>query len=132
MIQGYILGGVALLGVAGTIGGYFFGRSDGTAIEQAAQARADRAAAKEREKRDGAIATGEEAGQTAEVARSTQTKEIYREIERVIPSDPVYINRCNAPDGVRELDRAVEIANGNDPGQPVGEAARGAESPPQP
>lgn len=132
MIQGYILGGVALLGVAGTVGGYFFGRSDGTAIEQAAQARADKAVEKERKEREGEIAKGEEAGQVAEVERSTQTKEVYREIERVIPGDPVYVNRCNAPDGVRELDRAVEIANGNDPGQPVGEAARGAESPSQP
>lgn len=131
MIQGYILGGVALLGVAGTVGGYFFGRSDGTAIEQAAQARADKAVEKEREARDGEIVEGEAAGQSAEVERATQTKEVYREIERVIPGDPVYVDRCITGDGVRQLDRAVGIANGEDPGQPAGEAARSPEGSPQ-
>lgn len=132
MIQGYILGGVALLGVAGTVGGYFFGRSDGTAIEQAAQARADKAVEKERKAREGEIAKGEEAGQGAEIERSTQTKEVYREIERVIPGDPVYVDRCLAADGVRALDRAVDIANGKDIGEPAGQAAGSAEGPPQP
>lgn len=132
MIQGYLLGGVALLGIAGSVGGYFFGRSDGAAIEQAAQARADKAVAKERKRREGEMIQGETAGQTAEVERSTQTKEVYREIERVIPGDPVYIDRCITGDGVRALDRAVDIANGKDLGEPAGEAARSAEGPPQP
>jgi hypothetical protein len=132
MIQGYILGGVALLGVAGTVGGYFYGRSDGTAIEQAAQARADKAVEKERKAREGEIAKGEEAGQAAEIERATQTKEVYREIERVIPGDPVYVDRCITGDGVRQLDRAVGIANGADPGQPPGEATPSAEGTPQP
>ncbi|WP_337846824.1 hypothetical protein [Sphingomonas sp.] len=132
MIQGYLLGGVALLGVAGTVGGYLFGRSDGTAIEQAAQARADQAVAKDREEREGEVTKGEEAGQVAEVARSTQTKEVYREIERVIPGDPVYVDRCLTADGVRALDRAVGIANGAGAGEPVGEATGSAAGPPQP
>lgn len=126
----YPAGALAVL--AALVGSYAYGRHDGASIEQAAQARAERAAETERKRREGEVVQGETAGQVAEVERSTQTKEVYREIERVIPSDPVYINRCNAPDGVRELDRAVEIANGNDPGQPDGEAARGAEGPSQP
>ncbi len=132
MIQGYILGGVALLGVAGSVGGYFFGRSDGAAIEQAAQARADRAVEAERKRREGEVVQGETAGQAAEVERSTQTKEVYREIERVIPGDPVYVDRCITGDGVRQLDRAVGIANGEDPGQSAGQAAGSPEGPPQP
>lgn len=132
MIQAYLLGGVALLGIAGSVGGYFFGRSDGVAIEQAAQARADRAVEDERQRRAGEVVQGEAAGQTAEAQRSTQTKEVYREIERVIPGDPIYVDRCVTGDGVRQLDRAVGIANGADPGQSAGEPAGSAKGPPQP
>lgn len=118
--------------LAALVGSYAYGRHDGAAIEQAAQARADGAVEVERKRRESEIVEGEAAGQSAEVERATQTKEVYREIERVIPGDPVYVERCTTPDGVWQLDRAVGIANGEDPGQPSGEAARSPEGTPQP
>lgn len=118
--------------LAALVGSYAYGRHDGAAIEQAAQVRADRAVEEERKRREGEVVEGEAAGQSAEVERATQTKEVYREIERVIPGDPVYVDRCITGDGVRQLDRAVGIANGEDPGQPAGQATGSAEGTPQP
>lgn len=126
MIQGYIMGAIALLGVAGSITGYIVGRSDGASINEAGHAKAAAAVEKDRKEREADVAKGEEAGQVQEVQRDAATREVYREIQRIIPGDPVYVDRCLTADGVRALDRAAANANGEDPGQPVSGATQGA------
>lgn len=107
-----IAGGV-LLFVALLVGAYIAGRRDGRAIADGEQAAADRAVAKERGKREGAVAQGDASGQARETDRQTHVREITRETN-TITERPVYRNVCVDADGVRLLDRAAAVANGDD------------------
>lgn len=108
-IAGGILLFIALLAVA-----YIAGRRDGRAIADGKQAAVDRAVEKERGKRETAVAQGDAAGQARETDRQTQVREITRETN-TITERPVYRNVCVDADGVRILDRAAAVANGDDP-----------------
>lgn len=108
-VGGGILFFVALLAVA-----YIAGRRDGRAIADGKQAAVDRAVEKERGKREGAVARGDAAGQTRETDRQTHVREITRETN-TITERPVYRNVCVDADGVRILDHAAAVANGDNP-----------------
>lgn len=110
-IAGGILLFIALLAVA-----YIAGRRDGRAIADGKQAAVDRAVEKERGKREAAVAQGDAAGQARETDRQTHVREITRETN-TITERPVYRNVCVDADGVRILDRAAAVANGDDPRQ---------------
>lgn len=120
-ILGGALGGLLLL-----IGAYFYGRSDGRAIEVGAQARVDRAIEIERKAHQAVVDAGNLAGQEAEGARASSVKEIYHETNTVTER-PVYRNVCVDTGGVQLLDRAWSVANGEHPEQPAGQAGTGAQ-----
>lgn len=111
--------GSALLAVTMLIGAYAFGRADGQHIEQGKQAATERAVRAEAELRTTKLVAGETAAQTAETQRQQSVREVYRETS-TITERPVYRNVCVDPDGLRALDRAAAIANGEDTGKPVG------------
>ena len=113
-----IVGG-ALLAVSLLIGAYISGRADGQNIEQGKQAALERAVRAETDLRASKIATGEAAAQTAEAQRQQSVREVYRETS-TITERPVYRNVCIDADGMRALDRAAAIANGDDTGKPAG------------
>lgn len=123
MMNPYAILGGALGGLLLLIGAYFYGRNDGKMIEQGAQARVERAVAKERAKNEAAADDGNVAGQSAEMARSSNTKEVYREVQKFIDR-PVYGVGCIDADGVRVLERAAANSNGKDTGQPAGGTRR--------
>ena len=125
MINPYAILGGALGGLLLLIGTYFYGRNDGAQIQIAKYAAVDAAVAKERAKRDDKVDQGNAAGQQQETARNTATKEVYREIQTVVDR-PVYRNICVDADGVRFLDRAAAIANGEGASQPAEQAPAGA------
>lgn len=108
---------VALLAVA-----YIAGRRDGRAIADGKQAAVDRAVENVRGSREAAVAQGEAAGQARETDRQTHVREITRETS-TITERPVYRNVCIDADGVRILDRAAAVANGDDP-EPSADGAR--------
>lgn len=122
-IAGGVLLFITLLAIA-----YVAGRRDGRSIADGKQAAVDRALAKERGKREAAVAQGDAAGQARENDRQTRVREITRETN-TITERPVYRNVCVDADGLRILDRAAAVANGENPRPPAGgtgEAAQGA------
>lgn len=121
----YVILGGALGALLLLIGAYLAGRSDGKAIQVGRQAAIEAAVAKERAAHEKVVDDGNAAGQTQETARATNTKEVYHEVEK-ITERPVYRNVCVDADGVRALERAATIANGEDPGKPAVGAAAGA------
>lgn len=116
-MAGGILLFIALLAAA-----YIAGRRDGRAIADGKQAAVDRAVEKERGKREAAVAGGDAAGQARETDRQTHVREITRETN-TITERPVYRNVCVDADGVRILDHAAAVANGDDP-EPSANGAR--------
>ncbi len=102
----------ALAACATGIGGYFHGVRVGIAQEQAAQHRADAAAAKVRAELQGQIDRSATAFQTAENTRQSSVREIYHESQKIIER-PVYSAVCVDADGLGLLDRAAAIANGD-------------------
>lgn len=108
-IAGGILLFIALLAVA-----YIAGRRDGRAIADGKQAAVDKAVEAERGKRESTVAQGDASGQARETDRQTHVREITRETN-TITERPVYRNVCVDADGVRLLDRAAAVANGDDP-----------------
>lgn len=104
------LGGALAASLAG-IGGFAYGTRIGAAQEQAAQKRADTAADAVRAQLQGQIDASAGAHQSAEYARQSSVREIYHETQQVIDR-PVYRNVCIDADGVRLLDRAASVANG--------------------
>lgn len=114
---------VALLATA-----YIAGRRDGRAIADGKQAAVEQAVKAERDKRETNVATGETAGAAKETDRQEKVREVYRETNTVTER-PVYRNVCVDADGVRLIERATAIANGDDPGEssrPAGEPAAAA------
>ena len=103
---------VALLATA-----YIAGRRDGRAIADGKQAAVERAVKAERDKRETNVATGEKAGAAKETDRQEKVREVYRETNTVTER-PVYRNICIDGDGVRLIERATAIANGDNPGAP--------------
>jgi len=112
------------------IGGFAYGTHVGAAREQAAQRRADAAAAKVRAELQGAIDASAQRQQAAEYTRQADVRTIYHESEKIIDR-PVYRNVCIDSAGVRLLDAAAAVANGARLGEPSGAAAAAAESPAQ-
>ncbi|MFN3675818.1 MAG: hypothetical protein ACK4TC_07535 [Sphingomonas pseudosanguinis] len=123
-VAGGLLLFVALIAVA-----YIAGRRDGRAIADGKQAAVDRAVAAERGKREAAVAKGDAAGQARETDRQTHVREITRETN-TITERPVYRNVCVDADGVRILDRAAAVANGDDPRPSAGGAGEPAQAAP--
>jgi Flp pilus assembly protein TadB len=119
------LAGALMACVAG-IGGFAYGVNVGSAQEKAAQKRADDAAEAERAKRQAAIDASTEQHQAAEYDRQANTREITREVATIIER-PVYRSTCLDADGVRLLDRAAAVANGESIGEPSGTPAQAAE-----
>ena len=116
---------VALLATA-----YIAGRRDGRAIADSKQAAVERAVKAERDKRDAVIAAGETAGAAKETDRQEKVREFYRETNTVTER-PVYRTVCVDADGVRLIERATAIANGDDPGAPARPADDPAPAAPQ-
>lgn len=114
-----------LLSVAAGLGGYLEGVRVGVARVEAAQKRAQDAAAKARETRQDGIDRSALAHQTAETARRTETREIAHEVEKIVER-PVYRDRCVDADGVGLLDRAAAAADGAGVGNAAGPAAAAA------
>lgn len=119
----------ALAACLAGIGGYVHGTRVGVAQEQAAQARADAAAAAERTRVQGQIDAVGTAHQESEYGRQVEVREITRESQKIIER-PVYRDVCIDTDGVGLLDRAAAVANGAASVQPsagsTGGAAAGA------
>lgn len=118
------LGG-ALMACAAGLGGYLHGISVGVAQEQAAQRRADAAAANIREELQGQIDRSATAFQAAENSRQSSVREIHHESQKIIER-PVYTSVCVDADGVRLLDRAASVANGEGIAAAAGGAAAAA------
>ncbi|MEG3182131.1 hypothetical protein [Sphingomonas sp. LT1P40] len=130
-VQGYLLGGVALLGVAGTITAYVVGRDDGSAIQRDMQAAVEKATADLRKQREQLVDQIGGAAVAQQSQRQSNVREIYRE-SHTITERPVYRNVCVDADGVQLLVRSAAAANGADPGvRPSGTGA-GTPTPPQP
>lgn len=123
-----IVGGLALL-IALLAACYIAGRRDGRAIADGQQAAVDRAVAAERGKREAAVTKGDAAGQARETDRQSHVREITRETN-TITERPVYRNVCVDADGVRILDRAAAVANGDDPRPSAGGAGEPAQAAP--
>lgn len=122
----YLLGAVALAASVG--GAYAAGRGDGSAIERDKQASIERATAKVREERDALLDQLGAVAAAREDQRQGNMRELRYETHKIIEK-PVYRNVCVDADGVRLLDRAAAIANGEDPGgvpDRAGEAAAAA------
>ncbi|MDX3883620.1 MAG: hypothetical protein QHC65_04300 [Sphingomonas sp.] len=117
-----ILGGVAALGAA-----YAGGRMDGRKIEQAGELRAERAAEKARRDMQGRIDASATASAAREVQRQTDVREIHRETEKIVER-PVYAAACVDADGVRLLERAAAIANGERIAAPAGGPGEAADA----
>lgn len=120
----------AVVAVALLAAAYIAGRRDGRAIADGKQAAIEKAVKAERDKRETAVATTEAAGAAKETDRQEKVREIYRETNTVTER-PVYRNVCVDADGVRLLDRATAIANGDDPGGAAGAAGNPAPAAPQ-
>lgn len=106
------LGGALMACLAG-FGGYVHGIDVGQAREQAAQKRADDAAAAVTKKLQSQINASDERFAATEHARQSSVREIYHESQKVIER-PVYRAVCVDADGVGLLDRAAGTANGTD------------------
>ncbi len=117
----------ALAACGSGIGGFFYGTSVGRDAEQASQRRADAAAAKVRDDLQKKIDAAATAAQSAEYQRQESVREIHNETLKIIEK-PVYRNMCVDADGVRLLDHAAAIANGENRAAPLGTAASTATS----
>ena len=115
----------AIVAVALLAAAYIAGRRDGRAIADGKQAAVERAVKAERDKRETNVATGETAGAAKETDRQEKVREVYRETNTVTER-PVYRNVCVDADGVRLIDRATAIANGDDPGASAGQTGEPA------
>ena len=118
----------ALASCVAGIGGFFYGTHVGAAQEQAARKRADDAAEAERQKLQGQIDASAGAHQSAEYTRQASVREIYHESQKIVER-PVYRNVCIDADGVRLLDRAAQVANGQGEPGPADAASGAADSP---
>lgn len=116
---------VALLATA-----YIAGRRDGRAIADSKQAAVERAVKAEREKREAVVATGETAGAAKETDRQEKVREVYRETNTVTER-PVYRNICIDGDGLRLIEHATAIANGDNSGEPAHPTGEPAPAAPQ-
>lgn len=118
----------AVVAVALLAAAYIAGRRDGRAIADGKQAAVEKAVKAERDKRETAVAATEAAGATKETDRQEKVREIYRETN-IVTERPVYRNVCVDADGVRLVERATAIANGDYPGAspvPAGDPAPAA------
>lgn len=121
----------ALAACAAGAGGFAYGTTVGRNAELAAQKRADDAAKAVRDELQGQIDAAAIAAQSKEYARQQSIREITNETIKIIDR-PVYRNICLDADGVRLLDRAQAIANGQGGTAPLGTAADPATSGTQP
>ncbi|MGW8190172.1 hypothetical protein [Sphingomonas hankookensis] len=120
----------AVVAVALLAAAYIAGRHDGRAIANGKQAAVEKAVKAEREKRETAVAVTEAAGAAKETDRQEKVREIYRETNTVTER-PVYRNLCVDADGVRLVERATAIANGDDPSGVAGAPGDAAAAAPQ-
>lgn len=102
----------ALAACASGIGGFFYGTTVGRNAEQASQRRADTAAEAVRKTLQGQIDAAAIKAQSEEYQRQASVKEIHNETIKIIDR-PIYRNVCIDSDGVRLLDRAQAVANGD-------------------
>lgn len=100
------VGGLLLL-----IGAYFYGVHAGVDRQRSRDLGAMQKALKAVEKVDRLLQSGDLVAAKADVQRQEVTREIIREIPKIIDR-PVYRNVCVDADGVRLLGRAVSAANG--------------------
>lgn len=121
-----LVGTVAALAAGGTA--YVHGIRVGIAQEQAAQARAAKAADKVRDQVQGAIDVSAQRHQATEYDRQSSVREIYHESEKIVER-PVFRSVCIDADGVGLLDRAAATANDADLGDAAGAAAAPAPRP---
>lgn len=121
-------GGIAALLLISSA--YLVGRHDGATIEIGKQAAVEAAVRKEEAKRQDLVDRGALAGAERETQRQASVKELYHETERVVER-PVYRNVCDDADGLRILDQAAAVANGEDPGRAAGGAGETAAPPAQ-
>ncbi|NLS28145.1 hypothetical protein S2M10_31540 [Sphingomonas sp. S2M10] len=119
-------GGIAALLLLGGV--YAFGRHDGATIQIGKQAAVEAAVRKEEAKRQDLVDRGALAGAERETRRQASVKELYHETERVVVR-PVYRNVCDDADGLRILDQAAAVANGEDPGRAAGGAGEAPTTP---
>ena len=120
-----VIAAIALLA-----GAYAFGRSDGSAIERDAQAKVDAATSKLREERQQLVDQLAGAAAAQETKAFGQMRELVRESHTIVER-PVYRNLCVDADGVRILDAAAALANGDDPGEPAAGAGAPSAADPQ-
>jgi hypothetical protein len=106
----YAIVGGLVLSVAALGGSYIAGRMDGAHIEQAAEAKADKAAQKVRDEKQGQIDTASQQHQSDENARQQAVREIDHEKQTIIER-PVFSNVCLDDDGLRLLQSAADNAN---------------------
>ena len=99
MLQGYLIAGVAGLGLA--VGTYFYGRNDGSQIEKAKHLEA---AAVVEAARDAMIQAAAESIQKIEVRHQT----IRQEVQREVIEKPVFRECRNTPDSFRLLNDALQ------------------------
>jgi hypothetical protein len=127
--KSHLIMAAALAACASGVGGFAYGTGVGRNAEIASQRRADQAAAKVRDELQGQIDADAIASQSKEYARQQSVREINNETIKIIEK-PVYRNVCIDADGVRLLDRAQALANGDGEGaaQPLGTAASPATS----
>ena len=111
MIQGYVLAAVSILAVAGTAGGYIYGRIDGTAINEAKHLKANELV---EDARDAMILAAGEAIGKIEIRHQT----IRQEVEREIVEKPVFRECRNTADSFRLLNDALQ----NREPEPAGES----------
>ncbi|MEO8722013.1 MAG: hypothetical protein ABI395_00600 [Sphingobium sp.] len=123
-MKAYLYLGAALVSIGMIIGAFFFGISTGVSREKARELAALEKSAADQAKKVETAQSGDLKAAAADVQRETTTREIIREVPKIIQGSTVYRNVCVDADGVRLLQRAVAAANGGvaPTGGPDGEA----------
>jgi hypothetical protein len=127
----YLTAAAIVAAVGAFAGVYAFGRHDGQAIEQNAQAKADKAVREATAEMQGKLNQMGAEHAEREQNRQQNVGKIYREVP-IIVRDPVYINTCISYDGGVLLDRAADLANGVGVSPLAGDTPTAPESPAQP
>lgn len=100
-----------VVAIAAVLGAYAFGRHDGKSNEVASQSRASAAASSASASAQRIISDLTASAAVAEQDRQQTVKEIHYAKERIIER-PVYRNVCVDADGLRIIQAATDVANG--------------------
>ena len=117
--------------VVAAVGTFAYGVKVGVSMEQAAEARADKAVREATAELQGKLNQMGADHAEREQNRQQNVGKIYREVP-IIVRDPVYINTCISYDGGVLLDRAAAVANGERVSPLADTAPTAPESPAQP